>query len=49
MSFLKKIIKKNNLIINYIARDEDKFCWQFSNKGYFNFKLNIPKILNKFN
>ena len=48
MSFLTKIIKKNNLIINYIARDEDKFCWQFSNKGYFNFKLNIPKILNKF-
>ena len=48
MSFLKKIIKNNNLIINYLVREEDKFCWQFSNKGYFNFKSNIPKILNQF-
>jgi deoxyribodipyrimidine photo-lyase len=48
MSFLKRIIKKNNLIINYLVRDEDKYCWQFSNKGYFNFKSNIPKILSQF-
>ena len=48
MSFLKKTIKKNNLIINYLVRDEDKYCWQFSNKGYFNFKSNIPKILSQF-
>jgi deoxyribodipyrimidine photo-lyase len=48
MSFLKRIIKKNNLKINYLLREEDKFCWQFSNKGYFNFKSNIPKILSKF-
>ena len=48
MSFLKEIIKKNNLTINYLTRDEDKYCWQFSNKGYFNFKSNIPKILNQF-
>jgi deoxyribodipyrimidine photo-lyase len=48
MSFLKRIIKKNNLMINYLVRDEDKYCWQFSNKGYFNFKSNIPKILNQF-
>ena len=48
MSFLKRIIKKNNLIINYLIRDEDKYCWQFSNKGYFNFKSNIPKILSEF-
>ena len=41
-------IKKNNLMINYLARDEDKYCWQFSNKGYFNFKSNIPKILSQF-
>ena len=49
MSFLKKIMKKNNLMINYLIRDEDKYCWQFSNKGYFNFKSNIPKILSQFN
>ena len=48
MSFLKRIIKINNLMINYLARDEDKYCWQFSNKGYFNFKSNIPKILSQF-
>ena len=48
MSFLKRILKKNNLIINYLIRAEDKYCWQFSNKGYFNFKSNIPKILSRF-
>jgi len=48
MSFLKRIIKKNKLMINYLVRDEDKYCWQFSNKGYFNFKSNIPKILDQF-
>ena len=48
MSFLRRIIKKNNLMINYLIREEDKYCWQFSNKGYFNFKSNIPKILSQF-
>jgi deoxyribodipyrimidine photo-lyase len=48
MSFLKRIMKKNNLLINYLTRDEDKYCWQFSNKGYFNFKSKIPKILSQF-
>ena len=48
MSFLKKKIKEKKLNINYITRDEDIFCWNFSNKGYFNFKSNIPKILAKF-
>ena len=48
MSFLKKIVKEKKLILNYITIDEDTFCWNFSNKGYFNFKSNIPKILAKF-
>ena len=48
MSFLKRVIKKNNLNINYLNRAEDKYCWQFANKGYFNFKTNIPKILSQF-
>ena len=47
-SFLKKAIKTNNLKINYITRKEDEFCWKFSNKGYFNFKSNIPIILSTF-
>jgi deoxyribodipyrimidine photo-lyase len=48
MSFLKRTLKKNNLMIKYLIREEDKYCWQFSNKGYFNFKSNIPKILSQF-
>ena len=47
-SFLKMLVKKDNLDINYITRKEDEFCWKFSNKGYFNFKSNIPKILSTF-
>jgi len=48
MSYLTKMIKEKKLIINFITRDEDMFCWNFSKKGYFNFKSNIPKILAKF-
>jgi deoxyribodipyrimidine photo-lyase len=48
MSFVTKMVKEKKLIINFITRDEDIFCWNFSNKGYFNFKLSIPKILAKF-
>ena len=47
-SFLKMLMKKNNLNINFITRKEDEFCWKFSNKGYFNFKSNIPIILSTF-
>ncbi len=47
-SFLKKLVKKNNLSVNFITRKEDEFCWKFSNKGYFNFKSNIPIILSTF-
>ncbi len=47
-SFFKKLIKENNLNVNFIKRKEDEFCWKFSNKGYFNFKSNIPIILSTF-
>ncbi len=47
LSFLKSIKKKKNLNYNFIVREVDEFCWQFSNKGYFNFKSNIPKIIQK--
>ena len=47
LSFLKSIKKKKKLNYNFIVRDGDEFCWQFSNKGYFNFKSNIPKIIQK--
>ena len=48
LSFLKRLIKNNDLTINFITRKEDEFCWKFSNKGYFNFKSNIPIILSTF-
>ena len=48
-SYLNIIRKKQNLELNFILSEEDKFSWQFSNKGYFNFKNNIPKILTSFN
>ena len=48
LSFLKRLIKNNDLDINFITRNEDEFCWKFSNKGYFNFKSNIPIILSTF-
>ena len=47
LSFLKRIKKNKNLNYNFIVREGDEFCWQFSNKGYFNFKSNIPKIIQK--
>ena len=48
-SYLNIIRKKRNLELNFILSEEDKFSWQFSNKGFFNFKNNIPKILTSFN
>ena len=47
-SYLNSLRKKLNLKLNFILNEEDKFSWQFSNKGYFNFKNNIPNILSKF-
>ena len=47
-SFLNTMRKKRNLKLNFILSDEDRYSWQFSNKGYFNFKNNIPKILTSF-
>ena len=47
-SFLNAMRKKQNLKLNFVLREEDKFSWQFSNKGFFNFKNNIPKILTNF-
>ena len=48
-SYLNNMRKKQNLELNLILNKEDKFSWQFSNKGYFNFKNNIAKILKSFN
>ncbi len=48
-SYLNTMRKKRDLELNFVLSEEDKFSWQFSNKGFFNFKNNIPKILSSFN
>ena len=43
-------IKSNQLKnIQFLYREIDQFSWQFCNKGFFNFKKYIPKIITKFN
>jgi deoxyribodipyrimidine photo-lyase len=41
-------LKSNNLKINFLYRDLDKLAWQYCNKGFFNFKNYIPKIISAF-
>jgi len=45
LTFLKDIQTKQSLNLNYILRAQDLYCYQFSNKGFFNFKEHIPKII----
>ncbi len=42
-------INTNNLKIKFLYRKLDQFSWQYCNKGFFNFKNYIPKIITSFN
>jgi predicted YcjX-like family ATPase len=42
-------IKTNNLKIEFLYRKLDQFSWKYCNKGFFNFKNYIPKIITTFN
>jgi len=42
-------INSNNLKINFLYRNLDQLAWQYCNKGFFNFKNYIPKIVSSFN
>ena len=42
-------LNSNNLKIDFLYRKLDQFCWQYCNKGFFNFKSYIPKIISTFN
>ena len=43
-------IQNNNLKnIKFLYRKLDQFSWQYCNKGFFNFKNYIPKIITTFN
>ena len=35
--------------VKFLYRELDQFSWQYCNKGFFNFKNYIPKIIQKFN
>ena len=42
-------ISSNKLKIKFLYRKLDQFSWQYCNKGFFNFKNYIPKIITTFN
>ena len=39
----------NNIKIDFLYRKLDQYSWQYCNKGFFNFKNYIPKIISSFN
>ena len=41
-------LNSNNLKIDYLYRKLDQYSWQYCNKGFFNFKNYIPKIVSTF-
>jgi hypothetical protein len=42
-------LNSNNLKIDFLYRNLDQIAWQYCNKGFFNFKNYIPKIISTFN
>ena len=42
-------LNSNNLKINFLYRNLDQLALQYCNKGFFNFKNYIPKIVSTFN
>ncbi len=42
-------LNSNNLKIDFLFRNLDQLAWQYCNKGFFNFKNYIPKIVSSFN
>jgi hypothetical protein len=42
-------LNSNNIKMNFLYRNLDHLAWQYCNKGFFNFKNYIPKIISNFN
>ena len=42
-------LNSNNLKVDFLYRSLDQLSWQYCNKGFFNFKNYIPKIVSTFN
>jgi len=49
LDYLKRMQNTHNLTVNFRKKQQDLFCWQFAQKGFFNFKRNIPHIIEHFN
>ena len=45
LDYIKLNSNKN---ISYLYRKIDQYSWKYCNKGFFNFKNNIPKIIREF-
>ena len=41
-------LNSNNFKLNFLYRKIDQYSWQYCNKGFFNFKNYIPKIITMF-
>ena len=41
-------LNSNNIKLNFLYRKIDQYSWQYCNKGFFNFKNYIPKIISNF-
>tara|TARA_B100000401_G_scaffold104532_1_gene67742 strand:+ start:25 stop:738 length:714 start_codon:yes stop_codon:yes gene_type:complete len=48
LNYIMEIKSKYNLELNFLYDEKDLFCWQYSKKGFFNFKKSIPNLLTKF-
>jgi len=42
-------LNSNNFKLDFLYRKLDQYSWQYCNKGFFNFKNYIPKIITTFN
>ena len=42
-------LNSNSLKLDFLYRKLDQYSWQYCNKGFFNFKNYIPKIISTFN
>jgi len=42
-------LNSNDINVSFLYRSLDQLAWQYCNKGFFNFKNYIPKIVSSFN
>ena len=47
LDFISQLSKETNLKTNFLYREIDLYSWKYCLKGFFNFKKNIPNILDE--